>query len=270
MKIVIIYYNDNGYLELGYYMDNETIKLGKRPLFTPAGKIYVVGDVHGERFKLKSLWHKIKQQIKPEDYLVFCGDYVDVGPNVPETLKLLQQIKNEHENTEFIEGNHDEMMKHSMKGDFTWWYANKGGKTMVQFEKYGLDNPSELAAWFLKENITFLDNLIPYYETDLVLITHAPIPSKLYRYGLDEGVLERLDEEIRWNFVDHEKKAVEQVPNKLFVCGHQNGFGRFKAPRLYPEVNRIYLDSGAGYHLDAPLSCVVVYPFDKIKTNLSG
>jgi serine/threonine protein phosphatase 1 len=245
------------------------IKLGKNPLYTPHGRVFAIGDVHGEAKKLKMLWAKIKQILKPKDHVVFVGDYVDVGPNTPETLKYLQIIKNEHPNTFFIMGNHEEMMLHAMKGVFDWWYANKGGKTVVQFEKFGVDDPTDIKDWLIKENITFLDELITYYETETLLITHAPITPRLAHWGLEEGVLEQLREEIRWRFAQHEKQEVEKVLNKLFICGHQNGYGRLKEPRIYLEVNRVFLDAGAGYYFDAPLACVVVHPQDQIKAILS-
>jgi hypothetical protein len=68
---------------------------------------------------------------------------------------------------------------------------------------------------------------------------------------------------------NHEKRAVEKVPDKLFICGHQNGFGRLKEPRIYLNEKRIFLDAGAGYYYDAPLACVIVHPHDQIKVILS-
>ena len=248
---------------------NQMIKLGRNPLYIPKGKVYAIADVHGEVKKLKMLWAKIKQTIRPEDHVVFVGDYVDVGPNTPETLRYIQVIKNEHPNTFFIMGNHEEMMLHAMNGDFAWWYGNKGGPTVVQFDKFGIQDPVGIKSWLQTENITFLNELISYYETETLLITHAPINSKLYYWGIKEGILEDLKEKLRWSFVNHEKRSVEQISEKLFICGHQNGMGRLKEPRIYLDVKRIFLDAGAGYYYDAPLACVIVHPYDKIKAILS-
>ena len=243
------------------------MKLGKRPLFNPLGRIFVIGDVHGECKKLKSLLDKIKQDLTPEDHIVFVGDLVDVGPDTPGVLKVLQELKDAHPHTFYIYGNHEEMMISAMRGHPGMWFANNGVPTLKQFENY-CDDPADVQMWLEDNNVNFFKELIPYYETEEVLVTHAPLPNKLGLFmAIEEGVLENLRERIRWNFVDHEKVKIEGI-DKLLVCGHQNkllGEHRMVGPRFYPEKGRIFIDGGAGYKKDAPLCCAIVFPFDQIK-----
>lgn len=247
------------------------IKLGLRPLFEPKRKIFVVADVHAEYDKLKRLIKKIKPILKPIDHIVFVGDLIDAGPNNPDTLLLIQNLKKLHENTFVIHGNHEEMLLNAIKTDGKDWLDNYGlKKTLDQFKIFGIETLKELNIWLEKEKITVFNELIPYYETENVLITHAPVPEKVNDFlTVEEGILERIKDDLRWGFADREKVKIVEFGDKLLICGHQNNYGRTKAPRIYLEENRIFLDAGAGYHKDAPLACVVINPDKKIRIILS-
>ena len=41
--------------------------------------MYVVPDIHGEYNKLMTLMGKINEEKRPEDTIVFLGDYIDRG-----------------------------------------------------------------------------------------------------------------------------------------------------------------------------------------------
>ena len=244
------------------------MKLGARELYNPRGRVFAIGDVHGEKEKLIDLLDKIKKVLKPEDHVVFVGDLVDVGLDTPGVLIVIQEFINFHPNTYVIKGNHEEMFMLAMKGNHQFWFANKGEKTLHQFKDYNED-PEDLVLWLEDNKITFLDKMIPYYETEDMLITHAPLNHHIgFGLTLEEGVLEKVAYDLRWHFEDPENKAVPGI-DKLLVCGHQNNFGKIKAPRFYPEINRIYTDTGNGYYKDAPLAAVIVYPFHEIKPILS-
>ena len=113
--------------------------------------------------------------------------------------------------------------------------------------------------------------MIPYYETNEILGTHAPLDyTACMMNGLDyyeeqyidrvnnpnfHYFLEKLDHEILWQFTDENMK----IPafKKFRVCGHQPGRG--KHPRLFKD--RAFIDSGCGKG-DRPLTCLV-YPGKK-------
>ena len=64
--------------------------------------IYAIGDIHGSAKALKTLFKQ--GLIKPEDKVVFLGDYVDKGSDSKEVIDWL--IKNEKSyDFEYILGN---------------------------------------------------------------------------------------------------------------------------------------------------------------------
>jgi len=246
------------------------MKLGLRPLYQPSGAIYVIADVQGEAVKLHNLLEKLKTKLKPEDHVVFVGDLMDGGPDTPGVLKLVQEFIQYHTNTFILKGNHDEMFRAAVYGNNqNWWLVNGGTATMKQFEALGIMTIKDVGDWLVEHAIDFVENrLIPYYETEEILVTHAPIPTRIVENGfpVEEGFLENLDYRIRWRFEPEEDKPVKGLEGKLLVCGHQKSHTKVLVPRFYLEHNRIFVDTGAGYNPEAPLVCVRVFPLDKIET----
>ena len=68
--------------------------------------IYAIGDIHGCLSALKELIGQLP--IKPEDELVFLGDYIDRGPESKGVLDYL--VANEKPNWRFLRGNHEQML----------------------------------------------------------------------------------------------------------------------------------------------------------------
>src|SRR5258708_6703543 len=54
--------------------------------------------------------------LKPEDELVFLGDYVDRGEDSRAVLETLVQLRKEHENVVFLRGNHEQLMLDARDG----------------------------------------------------------------------------------------------------------------------------------------------------------
>ena len=105
-------------------------------------RILVIGDIHGEWDKFRSLYQNIRFN-PPEDLLVFLGDYVDRGPKSLETLAWMRRRRN-HPHIVMLRGNHDQMMldyytdketQKTMGGAFVArdfggsWMRNGGGAT---------------------------------------------------------------------------------------------------------------------------------------------
>lgn len=74
--------------------------------------IYAIGDIHGMRNKIISLYDKILFDAKDEkSTIVFLGDYVDRGLESKETLDFLLSLKDSDQiNHIFLKGNHEQMM----------------------------------------------------------------------------------------------------------------------------------------------------------------
>ena len=67
---------------------------------------YVIPDVHGQYNKLNKLLNKIIDRKKPNDKIIFLGDYVDRGKDSSKVIDLLHSIKNRND-VILLMGNHD-------------------------------------------------------------------------------------------------------------------------------------------------------------------
>jgi 3',5'-cyclic AMP phosphodiesterase CpdA len=70
-----------------------------------SGKVIFVGDTHGD---LEATEKIVDRYLKPENKLVFLGDYVDRGPASSENINLLLEQKLEHPDSLYLlMGNHE-------------------------------------------------------------------------------------------------------------------------------------------------------------------
>lgn len=70
------------------------------------GRLVCIGDVHGCLAELLELLGRVDP--KPEDVLVFLGDYVDRGPRSGEVVEFIRAICASRPGTYAVMGNHDE------------------------------------------------------------------------------------------------------------------------------------------------------------------
>lgn len=64
-----------------------------------------VGDTHGD---LDATQRVIEKYLKPENFIIFLGDYVDRGPHSLENILYLLSLKLEHpQNLYLLQGNHE-------------------------------------------------------------------------------------------------------------------------------------------------------------------
>jgi hypothetical protein len=239
------------------------------------GKVYMLGDVHNEADKLVDLWNTVEPMITPEDHVVFCGDLINRGLLAARTLEKLIEIARKYPSQVFfVRGNHDWMLEN---------YLTTGNMEWMEYLKVTLEDLKK--EWSLPDTLplTMIDALaskgfrdivertIPYYETEEILATHAPLDANTcFAYGLQNYTeywesdkdqvgfswfVERLSTSILWDFTD-ENDQIEEF-EKFRVCGHQPG--RHKMPRIFK--NRAFIDTGCGKG-KRPLTCMV-YPGKK-------
>lgn len=65
--------------------------------------IYVTGDTHGEYERLL----QFEQILKPNDYIIVCGDFGYIFRNNEKEQRLLDEIEKNDWNLLFIDGNHE-------------------------------------------------------------------------------------------------------------------------------------------------------------------
>lgn len=252
-------------------------RYGSKPLHTPAGKIYMIGDVHNEADKLMEVLDQIEPLITPDDHIVFCGDLFDRGAQAALTLTVLVDLcKKYPDQVFFVYGNHDFMLRNFLLTGSQSWFKYLLSTLENWVKEWQLPNmlPETIAQELEKRGFREITKrTIPYYETEEVLVTHAPLDrTACYMNGIDcytqqweeqeknpyDGFvyfLEKLDYEILWNFSDER----EEIPHflKFRVCGHQPA--HHKSPRIFKD--RAFIDTGCGKGV-RPLTCLC-YPGKK-------
>lgn len=215
---------------------------GSEEMFDKRGiknEVFVVGDIHGEYHKLKTLlskWDSSTQQ------LVFLGDYVDRGLYSYPVISLVKNLVEKH-GAIALSGNHeydffrwldnpedkwfsmwaaDESIindyEEAGESESIYYYYNGGDKTINSF--YNMPNayrylPSDHVS-YIKENfseeLSFLRNLPLFYEWEEFVFVHAGVNLEINNWK-DSSLKDFLG--IRRDF--HTK---ENTTGKKFVFGH--------------------------------------------------
>lgn len=210
---------------------------------------FVIGDIHGELGKLKSLLANIKDHMKLGDSdsyeLIFVGDYIDRGPDSFGVLSLVRDLVSNSEpftKVTALMGNHEDMMIRAtavdvpglklshLKEAHGWgetWLCNGGWNTIESFG--GLqDNITNTIG---PNMLDFVKSMPLWYETGAIAVTHA---------GIDDPDLkceEHSDDELLWSRV---LRTSKHNIYKFTVHGHTP----FKRPMIHYGI--AYIDTGCG------------------------
>lgn len=207
--------------------------------------LYAVGDIHGERDRLDELLRSLP--LRPEDRIVFVGDYVDRGPDARGVVERLIELSRERACV-FLCGNHESMFL-----DFLGWrgpayfagdafLANGGGRTLASYGYF--DEPVEEPRAFRlpAPHERFFRDLKLYHLEGDYLFVHAGIGRELlHEVDLDYALRRARPEDLLW------ERASLELPHELgvtIVYGH--------TPRIDFEVRwnppfSIGIDTGAVY-----------------------
>lgn len=169
-------------------------------------KTFAIGDVHGCFDAMLTLVRFAG--ITDADRVIWLGDFVDRGPDTAKVVEFLRHLP--FENNVFLRGNHEIMMQkarrdiHSMRS----WASCGGGETWDSYirEYGGRDGIQSVP----DEHWKFIDDLMPYYETDSHILVHASIDA-----DLEMG--DQFDEVLFWGDFD---SIGPHVSGKHVVCGH--------------------------------------------------
>ncbi len=162
-----------------------------------------IGDIHGCLGPLTTLWKAVNP--RPEDHIVFIGDYVDRGPDAKGVIEFLLNLPPEL-NVTFLSGNHEEkfFLSRIDKTELAHWLeAWGGGATLESYGPGGFDDVPE-THW------EFLRRAKPYFETDTHIFVHANLEPDL-----------PLDQQPCFTLI-HKKlgSPVQHHSGKVMVCGH--------------------------------------------------
>lgn len=129
----------------------------------------VIGDIHGAQKALVQVIERAK--VKPDDRLIFLGDYVDGWSEPDKVIDLLISFQKERDCI-FIRGNHDQLFADWLKipKENPLWLKHGGQATL---DCYALLSTSKK-----EEHLAFLDNLTNYYiDSQNRLFVHAGFSS---------------------------------------------------------------------------------------------
>ena len=157
-----------------------------------AGRLYVVGDIHGCAGELEALVGALP--LARGDTLAFVGDYLDRGPAVRAVIDLLLALRaREGLTTVFLRGNHEDMCLAYLGRGGQWgesWMMNGAPATLASYGvPLGLDGPSA-AACLPPAHLEFLEGLLPWFIADRFLLVHAGIrPGRPLEQQVSEDIL---------------------------------------------------------------------------------
>ena len=241
---------------------------GHLPIHTP-NKVFLIGDIHNEADKLINLLDQIEPLLTAEDHIVFTGDLFDRGAQATETFNELVNLVRRHpDQVFFVRGNHDWMLQNYLATGSLGWISylivtlddwKKSWNLQSVFPE--VLRPELIARGYL----AITSRTVPYYETDKLIATHAPIDLGAYlSHGgnhykedyLDRAnnpaftyLLDRMGYDILWTFTD--ENVVISGLDKFRVCGHQAAYSA--TPRIFRD--RAFIDTGAGKG-KYPITCL--------------
>lgn len=247
------------------------MQYGRRPLHTPE-RVFAIGDVHNEGKKLEVLLEQLIPQIKPGDHVVFCGDLFNRGKEPALMIHLLVELVRKFpEQVFFVEGNHDWMLRNFLTHNDIGWMKYMGITLARLQEDWYLTNlhPATVAKALYEHGFKeIVDRMIPYYETEEVICTHAPLDLRncqlhgIMDYEEDykdrannpifTHFFERIMGDLQWQFTNDESETIPWI-TKYRICGHQPNS---RLPRIFDT--HAYIDTGCGKG-KYPVTCFV-YP----------
>jgi len=135
-----------------------------------------IGDIHGHADKLEALLKKLGYSNTngsyrhPERKVIFVGDYIDRGPNIKETLRIVRNMV-ENDNAIALMGNHEynAICYHTEISNYEYLREHSEKNTSQHCETLKqLINPDEL-----KSYIDWFKTLPLFYETENFRAVHA-------------------------------------------------------------------------------------------------
>lgn len=207
--------------------------------------LYAIGDIHGRLDKLEELLELLP--LRPDDRLVFLGDYVDRGPDTRGVVERLIRLASERP-TVFLMGNHESMFL-----DFLGWQgpqyfgadvfiANGGAETLLSYDYFEQPAPRPKSFPLPPAHELFFRSLCMHHAEGDFLFVHAGLGRALARSDhLDQALRRVRPEELLWD------RSTMDLPHRLgvtIVYGHtpRADFGvRWNQPYS------IGIDTGAVY-----------------------
>ena len=228
-------------------------------------KTFVVGDIHGRCAQLHTLL-EILPRDEQSDTLVFLGDLIDRGPDIPGVVEHVFSLCQQNaERVICLRGNHEQMLLDFLDDENLIWIEQATGsdQTFVQYTQTPLAIRLEadfatardrLAKEIPGEQIEFFRQLPSYHEDEFAIYVHA---------GLENGKHPRESsaDALMWT---RDMEFFKSYRGKPCVFGHTpTAFlplrGRLGRHGIYVFRSAIGIDTG--YNQNSPLSCLSLPDF---------
>ena len=237
-------------------------------------KTFVVGDIHGRCAQLRGLLDLLPRD-EATDTLVFLGDLIDRGPDVPGCVEHVSKLcRDNPERVRCLRGNHEQMLLDFIDRKHTIWVeASTGGEqTFEQYTGKSWRLRTEADFWAASdaiaeaipaEQLAFMRELPLYHEDEFALYVHA---------GLEDGKHPR-DSSPHALLWTRNTDFYKSYRGKPCVFGHTpTPFlplrGRLGRHGIYVHNSAIGIDTG--YNLQSPLSCLSLPDFTLYQTFADG
>jgi len=214
--------------------------------------LYAIGDIHGEIEKLEKLLGALP--LRPEDRLVFSGDYIDRGPDSRGVIERLVALSREV-SCVFLLGNHESMFL-----DFLGWrgrnyfageafLSNGGARTLASYGYFDAGEPSVAGFRLPAAHEQFFRSLRLWHLEGDYLFVHAGLaPAQLAESDVDFALRRARPDDLLW------RRDTWDQPHRL---GRTVVYGHTPAPdrevRWNPPFS-IGIDTGATF--GGPLTAI--------------
>jgi serine/threonine protein phosphatase 1 len=193
-------------------------------------RTFAIGDIHGCHTALVTVLGAA--QPRPDDVVVFLGDYIDRGPASRQVVQTLLGLDHKFKPV-FLRGNHEVMILDArFNFEKSVFWLSYGGKEAVQ--SYGANPKALWQSEIPSAHWTFFQETRRYFEFEETIFVHAAVNSDL-------EMKDQSDELLFWEDFTQMRKA--HVSGKRIICGHT-------AQRSKEIANREYavcIDTGAVY-----------------------
>jgi serine/threonine protein phosphatase 1 len=220
---------------------------------------FAVGDIHGHAVALADLLDQLRGCVRPQDTVVFLGDYIDRGPGSKDCVEALLRFRTEAEATVIcLCGNHEEWLLRTMR-DYrrhSWLLAMEAFPTIESYSRSAAQAIREARAEgglevylehrelpyglffdaMPREHVQFFESLSLHHETDDCICAHAGVDPSI------DSLEQQPARALIWGVGNF---AASYIGSKHVVYGHRNNAALdaqgWPNPRI--EGNTIGLDT---------------------------
>ncbi|MFA5518045.1 MAG: metallophosphoesterase family protein [Spirochaetota bacterium] len=205
---------------------------------------YIIGDIHGQIFKLLKLMTMIEEKISDNDTIIFLGDYIDRGKDSYSVIEYLSRLSEKYK-IFFLKGNHEDMfIKYYYTGKGYDLYIRNGGMATIKSYEKAIGKMK-----LPEKHKKFFSSLNLFYKGDDFIAVHAGL-----RPYAGEPVRQK-PEDLLW--IREDFFLADYSWDKTIIFGHTPTSFLNNSKRIYFDKKRniIGIDTGAMYE-DGFLACL--------------